>query len=1068
MNGDITNERKIVSVLFCDIAGSYTFLYDNDPEQGKLIIDSAIEEMTQVIERFGGVVNQVQGDGVMSLFGAPVAMEDHAEQACLAALELVDAFKQKNTENAWPDENDIEIRIGISTGEAVVGVQSVKLPFGGESYDYFATGAVSHLAGRLQKLAGLFEVVISNETASAIGGDAETATIVDRAVHELIQSHDKPRKLISLRPAHNVQPKISSLFVGREAELGYLSDAFSSVLTERVARAIVVTGEPGFGKSRLISEFLNKASDTTHRVLTVSASRVEQNSPFALVRQLLLVWLHQYQSSSEESLESTLLQCCEKVDPNGWVFVESVRDMLGQKVRNPEWAKLEPDIRREEIFRSLHKLFEYWGREKPTVICFEDMHWSDPVSQQSLEALFVRGVSQPVFVIYTSREQLQTQESDYLRSLQLQPLSPDESRQMLGRIGLEGGLSAAESERLIERSGGVPFFIEQMAFLSGREDDSEEPGARIKNSPVSPAIRSLISARIDQLETDLKRTVIACCVAGIRFDLESICSVTSVSKPELQQSLQQLVGAGIVKAGPDLKRYEFAHALYQEVAYLSMLRKQQLTQHVAFLEYFKQLADASPDSDYAEQILFHAWHGQQWSDVAHYGSRAANAATETGAYKESIFCLECALHAYENLPPVDEKAVANARIQKRAELHLALSRACIPIGEFRRAYHSLDVCQTLSVSAQDNHLRCESFAYRTALVCLQEDAKTAISVGEQSVAAARATGSDRLIFGCSVYLGEALFFSGDFQQTIEILQPFVDTGIVYRYPLDRIGNTAPASIDCYGILGMAYAQLGQFDIAEQMGREATKIADQTGKSFDTGLAYFYLTYILVHRCKMDEAEIHLHKVVEIVDSGGVQYLGPWVRGLLGFILARQEQFEKAETLVHKSIADSHSMALRIFEIYGMVSLAYLQTKTGRFDEAATTLREAEEKARLGKYKSVEMWITRSQGVLELDRGEQNKGIEKLLEAIKNAERLGMKPDAAHCHSLIADSANPDPKDESDSDFESSNKSLRVTAGIGTTSNSGISNSSVGLDALFLSSHRRTAIDLYQSMGMPLT
>lgn len=1072
MKGEITDERKIVSVLFCDIAGSYTFLYDNDPEQGKLIIDSAINEMTNVIERFGGVINQVQGDGVMSLFGAPVAMEDHAARACSAALAMVEVFKQKNTENFWPGDNQIEIRIGVSTGEAVVGMQSVKLPLGGESFEYFATGAVSHLAGRLQKLAGSFEVVISSETANVLGDFAQTVILDDRSVHELIKSHDKPRLLTRLKANTRPESVDDSCFVGREAELKNLTQTLNSVLKEKVARAVLLKGEPGYGKSRLINEFVNRACDDTCRVHIVSAIRLEQNSPFALVRQLLLGWLRQDQSLADEPIENLLTQYCQKIDPEGWEFADSLRDILGQETRNPAWSKLEPDIKREEINRSLHKLFNFWGTEQPTVICFEDMHWSDPVSRQSLGSLLAQGLSQAVFVIFTSRKAIQLPESDYINSIKLESLSSDESRQMLEHLGLNTKYSTLDSERLLERSGGVPFFIEQMAFLRADPGNLLESGIGSQSSLVSSAIRSLISARIDQLTPELKGTVIACCVAGMRIDVECISSVTSVSESELKESLEQLVDEGIVRVGSELKQYEFAHALYQEVAYLSMLRNQQMAQHTAFLDYFKKLADASSDSDFVEQILFHAWNGHQWDDVALYGRQAASAAMETGAYNESISCLERALHAYEKLPPVEAESVANKRNQERAELHLALSRAYIPIGEIGRSYESLDACQMLSISAQDEHLSCESFAYRTALLCLQEDANTAISVGEEAVAAAQATGSDRLVFGCSVYLGEALFFSGDFQRVIKTLQPFVDTGLVDRYPLDRIGNTAPATIDCYGILGMAYAQVGDFDIAECMGVQATKIADQTGKSFDIGLAYFYLTYILVHRCKMEEAEVHLHKVIEIVDSGGVQYLGPWVRGLLGFILARGEQFDTAEMLVQKSLEDSRSMSLRIFEIYALVSLAYVQTKTGRFDQADATLREAEDKARRGKYKSVEMWIARSQGVLALARGQHTKGIEKLQQAIKSAEQLGMLPDAAHCHSMIADA---DCVDEINTDFNAVKISAVGDSVVGdsvvsdrsaSTASLSTASHSHRIDSVFFTSHRKLANDLYQSMGMP--
>jgi len=201
---------------------------------------------------------------------------------------------------------------------------------------------------------------------------------------------------------------------------------------------------------------------------------------------------------------------------------------------------------------------------------------------------------------------------------------------------------------------------------------------------------------------------------------------------------------------------------------------------------------------------------------------------------------------------------------------------------------------------------------------------------------------------------------------------------------------------------MAYAQLGEFDEAEKYGKAACAGADQTGKSFDRGLAYFYLTYILVHRCKMDEAEVELEKVLDVIDAGGVKFLAPWVGGLLGFIYAKQGQLDKAEELVQRSIADSQRMSLNIFEVYAHVSMAFVQMQRSNYVEAADILRHADSLAKAGSFKSVQMWVKRSMGFNALQVGDTEAGVALMLEAIDAGNKLGMLPDVAHCHAILGE------------------------------------------------------------------
>ncbi len=1001
MSIEAADERKIVSVLFCDIAGSYTFLYENDPEQGKLIIDEAIATMTSVIERFGGVVNQVQGDGVMSLYGAPQAIEDHALRACDAATELVKTFKNKNEQGLWPTGASVEIRVGISSGEAVVGVQQIKFPSASRNYEYYATGAVSHLAGRLQKLAEAFEIVISSSTAELLGNNATTTEVQDRAVHELIEAHAKPHLLTSLTPLDVFDLSPSKLpFVGREEELNFLTEAVTNGLQKREPTRILISGDAGIGKSRLIQEFLSMDRQELWVPIAASAVEMESNSPYAVIRRILFGWLEGAGATTSSKQSELLVSTCKEIGSDNWILPLALSDVLGLGLTDPRWEKFEPDIKRSQIYKSVLQLLIHWGDTSQTICVIEDLHWADHVSMNLLESAIREIKAGSIAFLFASRSKSTFANEAGVQRIPLGSLSSQAARALLTSLPADEPIPESEVDNLLARCAGVPLFIEHIVYSVVPRWGMQSSASNSEGFHFSSQVRTLIQARIDKLPADAKQVLNVASVAGTNFSLSSIVAITDSDGPLTQSLIELIIGSGLIEPTRNFEEYRFSHALFQEVTYLGILKSRLIEYHCKYLDYFKQVQKLQPDERFTEQIEHHAFKGRRWPDVIHYASLAAQDALETGAYREAMHYLEDAIHAF---PKLSDYGNDNKQHYKRqhALCLLDLSRAAIPIGDIARSYDALEDCQTICENLNDDHILCESLAYRTALYSLQEDSIAAIECGEQAVEAAQKMASERLIYGCKVYLAQAVFFSGDFTGTIELLQPLVDQGATDRFPLDRIGNTAPASIDCYGILGMAYAQLGIFDTAEYYGRMAKSVADETGKSFDQGLAYFYLTYILIHRMKMEEAMSHLHELREVINAGGVQFLRPWVVGLLGFAYAKQDRLSEAEDLLSQSIAGAQSMSLRIFECYALLSMVFVLTRSGEFKNAQRLLARVDKLANEAHFNSISMWVTRSKGALAAAMGQFEDAQMYLRTALDHAQALGMLPDVAHCHSLLA-------------------------------------------------------------------
>ncbi len=1000
MSIEAADERKIVSVLFCDIAGSYTFLYESDPEQGKLLLDDAIATMTSVIEQYGGVVNQVQGDGVMSLYGAPKAIEDHALRACDAATELVKTFKHKNAQGLWPTGASIEIRVGISTGEAIVGVQQIKFPSASRNYEYYATGAVSHLAGRLQKLADAFEIVISNNTAELLGSNATTEELQDRSVHELIEAHAKPHLLTSLKPLNVFELSPSKLpFVGREEELDRLSKIVTDNFEKRQPARILISGDAGIGKSRLIQEFLSMDRDIPLKSIPVAALEMQANSPYAVIRRMLRSWFEGNGAVVPAKQSEHLVSICKEIDAENWVLPLALSDVLGLSLMDARWDQFEPDIKRSQISKSVLQLLSYWGETKPTVCVIEDLHWADYVSMDLLESAITALKTGSITFLFTSRSNSTFANVTDIVRMPLGSLSTVAARALLASLPSDEPIPESEFNGLLERCGGVPLFIEHAAYTVVPRSGMSGSGSGSDGFHFGFQVRSLIQARIDKLPADAKQVLSIASVTGTHFTLRSLVAVTEADGPLTQGLIELLIGSGLVEPTRNFEEYTFTHALLQEVAYLGILKSRLIEYHGKYLEYFKQKQKLQPEERFIEQIEHHAFRGRKWLDVVKYGNEAAQDALDAGAYREAMYYFEDAIVAY---PRISEYGSDDNQyfMRQHALCLLDLSRAAIPIGEISRSYDALEDCQAICENLNDNHILCESLAYRTALYSLLENSDAAIECGERAVEASKKMASERLIYGCKVYLGQALFFSGDFTATIELLRPLVDEGATDRFPLDRIGNTAPASIDCYGILGMAYAQQGNFETAEYYGRLAKSIADETGKSFDRGLAYFYLSFTLVHRFEMEEAISHSQELNEIIDAVGVQFLRPWLVGLLGFVYANQGQYSKASELLSQSIADAQAMSQRNFECYASLTMAFVFTRSGEFKNAENLLVHVEKLANEARYNSISIWAKRSKGALALAMGRHDDAQSYLKTALDHAQALGMLPEVAHCHNLL--------------------------------------------------------------------
>jgi class 3 adenylate cyclase/tetratricopeptide (TPR) repeat protein len=593
-------ERRVVTVLFADMVGYTAFAEHRDPEQVKRLLDACFERLVQDVDAFGGRVDKILGDGIIALFGAPIAHEDDAERAVRAALRMQHTVGDHATRTSSP----LQLRIGVSTGEVLVGA----LRAGG---DYTAMGDVVNIAARLQTEAPPGTVLVGPST------HALTATVVRYEPFGALQVRGRAQEITAWVAAEVVAPpgghrhRQHTPLVGRREELELTCSALELAIARRRAVLVAVAGEGGVGKSRLVEEVLQLLADR-HDVLVLEGSCApygESNIWWplasAVYRQLGL--------DPSPTIEEVRAKAAART-----------RALLGPKVDRQELSRLEeaflhllgmpsplderePARAREEIARAVIQVLQARLRLGPVVISVTDLHWADPAMLELFEQVLVAMAGQPFIVMTTSRPDTELDwppgSGRYTTvSLRLETLDREASLELASAIlGEDADVDMAE--RLFERSGGNPLFLEELATLiAGSGSTSDLPDS----------LRALIAARLDQLPPDQRVLLDNAAVLGgagswaqlVRFGDE-------LGQPAETEALNGLIAAGLLAL--DGRRWRFRSESVREVAYQTLTKASRAVRHVGVARAMADSGKAVPE------------------DVAHHFATAAELARQLGS-----------------------------------------------------------------------------------------------------------------------------------------------------------------------------------------------------------------------------------------------------------------------------------------------------------------------------------------------------------------------------------------------------------------------------------------------------
>jgi class 3 adenylate cyclase len=648
-------ERKLLTVLFADVRGSTSLVAGKDPEEARRLLDPVLTRMIDAVRRHGGTVNQVMGDGVMALFGAPIAFEDHALRACRAALDI-----QGGTVSARGDASDaladIRIRVGMNSGEVVV--RSITSDV---QIDYTAVGEVTHLASRMEQLARPGAILLSGNTMRLVERVVETIPhgwVPVAGLPEPVEVHELTR-LIGGEALLAKGADERSRFVGREEEIVAMQAALELAESGN-GQMIVLVGEAGVGKTRLVKQMLRNAAPDRWLVLTVTCDGQSSSASQMPIANLLRQFFGVSSDWATDAVLDRVKEVLSDLDAGLASQLSAVAALLGVLPEDNALARQDPGQRRQAILESLQGVVQAQCRRKPLLVFVDDLHLIDEDSLWLLDALLESLPGARLMLLAASRPEGLSgwRHRLYMKRFAVGPLPARSAEELVdGLLGSDAGLDDVRAD-LLGRTEGNPLFIEEcVAALA--EDGSlvGAPGAfrrgQAARRPVGvpPTIRAIVAARVDRMDPRDATLLRVASVAGRGASLALLVGLSNASEPEVRRSLARLHESGLLR--PDRSHggdhLVFKHALIQEVVYAGLLRDRRRDLHARVFEFLE--AGYGDRCDYhAEELAHHALGGALSLQAIRYLRRAGEGAARRSAHFEAIRFFSQALAELARFP----------------------------------------------------------------------------------------------------------------------------------------------------------------------------------------------------------------------------------------------------------------------------------------------------------------------------------------------------------------------------------------------------------------------------------
>jgi predicted ATPase/class 3 adenylate cyclase len=936
-------ERRQLTVLFCDLADSTALAGQLDPEDLREVVRAYQQTSAAVIQRFDGHIAQYLGDGLLVYFGYPQAHEDDAVRAVHAGLEIVEAMHTLNARLEQERGLRLAVRLGIHTGLVVVGEMG-----GGERHGQLALGETPNLAARLQGLAALDTVVISAATLHLVQG---YVVCQDLGVHPLKGVAAPVTVYRVLRP-NVAQSRLDvagargfTPFVGREAEMALLLERWAQV-KEGTGHVVLLHGEAGIGKSRLVQVLKDHTASEAHTRLECRCSPYYQNSAlYPLIDLLHRAWRWQESEAPVERLEKL-----EHALGQYRLALEETVPLLAALLSLPlpdgryPLLTLTPQRQKQKTLEAILRLVLALAERQPVLFIVEDLHWIDPSTLEFLGLLLEQGPTVRLLTLLTSRLTFQSPWTGraHITPITLTRLPVAQVEAMVARLTHGKPLPAEVLHHVVANTDGVPLFVEELTKMlleSGlltEADDRYALAGPLPSLAIPTTLHDSLMARLDRLAT-VKVVAQLGATLGRQFSYSLLQAVSPLDEPTLQHDLQQLVDAELLyrRGVPPQATYLFKHALIQEAAYQSLLKstRQQYHQRIAqvLAAQFPETIETQPE------LLAHHYTGAGLTEQAiPYWQLAGQRALQRSAHLEAVAHLTQGLALLTTLPETP------ARRQQELDLQVALGPALIATKghgapDTERAHaRARALCEQLGDTPQLFPVLRGLLSYYVMQGQMQE----AHRLGEQMLRQAQAQPDPAPRMLAHFQLGLVLFWRCEpaaaqthHTQALTLYTPQAHRALAVRYGVD-VGVAS----HCY--LAWELWSLGSPEQALQQSQAARTLAQEVAHPYSLATALFWAA--VVHQFRRETPAVYAlaTALTTLAAAQGFALFLAWGALVYGWALALKGQGEQGIAAMRQGLAAELATGSTLFQPYGLGLLAEAYRDGGHPDEGLAVLAEA--------------------------------------------------------------------------------------------------------------------------------
>jgi class 3 adenylate cyclase/tetratricopeptide (TPR) repeat protein len=927
----LEGERKQVTVLFADLKGSMELLANRDPEDARKILDPVLERMMEAVHRYEGTVNQIMGDGIMALFGAPLALEDHAVRACYAALRMQEAIHRYSDEVRRAHGVELQIRVGLNSGEVVVRSIGSDLRM-----DYSAVGQATHLAARMEQLARPGSVLLTAHTLRLVEGQVEVVpqgSVQVKGFAEPVAAYELKRATGARSRLEVAASRGLTPFIGREAEMAALVEAAGRAARGR-GQVVAIVGEPGVGKSRFILEFTRSDLLKGWVVLEGHALPYAKESLYVPILELLGGFLGLQPDNDPDTIRRRIAT---GLGPDALAqLLSPLVALLGLPVDDPHWTRLDAGQKRRRTVEAVKYTLMSSGRDRPAAIVVEDLHWADAETLAVLDTLIdsVGASRLLVIVSYRPEHRHNWGGKTYYRQIAMDALAVRDTEILLDRL-LGSGRSLAPVKRMLaERIGGNPFFLEESVrnLVESGALVGERSAYSVANPPaatdVPATVFSVLAARIDRLSSADKRLLQTASAIGKDVPRALIDAIADDSADAVAEGLARLQSSEFLQEAvlfPELE-YTFRHALIHEVAYGSLTQARRRALDARIVAALEARGQLETDVPHVDRLAHHAMRGEIWDKAVRYSRLAGQLALSRHAHRVAAAYFEQAIAALGHVT-ADTGSTTTA-----IDLRLALRYALGPLGEYRRVFELLMEAKQLAETAAEQGrlglISCLLCNYST----LRFELTQALAHGAQALGIAAALGDGALAAATHAMMSLAYYVSGDYPRAAEAgrLAERGEGGV----GRDRFGLVVPPPVYGASVGSWALAELGEFAEAHRMASRGLAAAEALNHPHSIAFACLGLGTVHLRQGAPTSAVVVLERALSVCEQADLPVVVLELAGSLASAYAEAGRAAEAIALLERAVGQAMVLHHRLGHALRSGSMAEALRAAGRIEEAA--------------------------------------------------------------------------------------------------------------------------------------